>query len=136
MRRFAHFMLGVVLLAWAPAAMAQAPNESAIREVITRQLEAMRRGDGVAAFAIASPAIQGMFGDDAERFMGMVERSFPQVFRSRSHRFLKLENTDGKLMQGVLIESDSGTAVARYEMVVIDGIWRINGCFLDKADGA
>lgn len=115
--------------------LAQAVDEGAIRAVISRQLEAMNRGDGAAAFAFASPMIQAMFGD-APTFMRMVERGYPQVYRSRSHRFLKLDTSDGRLVQRVLVESDAGTVVARYEMVEIDGAWRINGCVLEKAEGA
>ena len=103
--------------------------------MIARQLDAMNRGDHAAAFAIASPTIQTMFGD-APNFMRMVELGYPQVFRSRSHRFLRLDTTDGQLIQRVLIESDAGTVVARYEMVEIDGVWRINGCSIEKPEGA
>jgi hypothetical protein len=114
---------------------AQTLNEVAIRETITRQLEAMNRDDDAAAFAIASPAIQAMFGD-AVNFMSMVARGYPQVRHSRSHRFLRLETLDGRLVQRVLVESDAGTVVARYEMVEIEGAWRINGCMLEKLEGA
>ena len=130
-------VLSIVILVGlaVPAALAQVPNGAGIRETITRQLEAMKRDDGVAAFAIASPAIQTMFGD-AANFMSMVARGYPQVHHSRSHRFLKLDTSDGKLVQRVLIESDAGTVVARYEMVQIDGVWRINGCMIEKLEGA
>jgi hypothetical protein len=68
--------------------------------------------------------------------MAMVEKSYPQVYRSRGHRFLKLDSVDGRLIQRVMIESEKGMVVARYEMVEIDGTWRINGCALEKTDGA
>src|SRR4029453_467833 len=136
MRKSAETLAAIVLLVTAPTtAVAQSPQETAIRGVIARQLEAMNRGDGVAAFALASPAIQSIFGD-AANFMRMVERGYPQVYRSRSHRFLKLDSTQGRLIQRVLIESDSGTVVARYEMVEIDGAWRINGCSIEQTEGA
>jgi Domain of unknown function (DUF4864) len=108
---------------------AQAPDEAKIPEVITRQLDAMHRDDAAAAFAIASPAIQSIF-QDAPTFMRMVQLGFPQLYRSRNHRFLKLDTSDGRLIERVLIESDVGTVVARYELVEIDGLWRINGCIL------
>ena len=138
MHRYAHVLGIIVLLAWAPAAPAhaQSAHETAIRDVISHQLEAMNRGDGTAAFAFASPMIQSMFGD-APTFMRMVEMGYPQVYRSRGHRFLKLDaGDDGRLVQRVLVESDAGTVVARYEMVEIDGRWRINGCSIEKAEGA
>jgi hypothetical protein len=135
MRKSAETLAAIVLLAIASTAIAQSPQETAIRGVIARQLEAMNRGDGAAAFAQASPAIQSLFGD-AANFMRMVERGYPQVYRSRSHRFLKLDSTEGRLIQRVLIESDTGTVVARYEMVEIDGAWRINGCSIEQTEGA
>jgi hypothetical protein len=116
-------------------AAAQPPSEQAIRDVITSQLKAMDRDDHDAAFAIASPAIQQLFGD-APTFMGMVARGYPQVHHSRGHRFLKLEVIDDRLIQRVLIESDAGIVVARYELVMIDGVWRINGCTIEAAEGA
>ena len=135
MRKSAETLAAIVLLAIASTAVAQSPQETAIRGVIARQLEAMNRGDEAAAFALASPAIQSQFGD-ATNFMRMVERGYPQVYRSRSHRFLKLDSTEGRLIQRVLIESDTGTVVARYEMVAIDGAWRINGCSIEQTEGA
>jgi len=135
MRKSAETLAAIVLLAIASTAVAQSPQETAIRGVIARQLEAMNRGDEAAAFALASPAIQSQFGD-AANFMRMVERGYPQVYRSRSHRFLKLDSTEGRLIQRVLIESDTGTVVARYEMVAIDGAWRINGCSIEQTEGA
>jgi hypothetical protein len=121
MRSLIHSLLAVALLiACAGPAPAQTPREAAIRDVITRQLEALRRGDAHAAFAVASPAIQALFGSPA-KFMGMVEQGYPQIYRSRSHRFLKLETIDGKTVQRVLIESAAGTVVARYEMTELAG---------------
>jgi hypothetical protein len=130
------FLFAIILLwAWAPIAVAQALDEARLREVITRQLDAMNRGDDAAAFAIASPAIQTLF-QDAPTFMRMVQLGYPQVYRSRSHRFLKLDTSDGRLIQRVLVESEAGTVVARYEMVEIDGAWRINGCTIEQGEGA
>ena len=109
------------------------PQAAAIRTVIGKQLEAMNKGDADAAFAFASPVIQQMFGD-AKTFMGMVERGYPQVFKSRGTRFLALTSIDGRLLQRVVIESDAGTVIGNYEMIEIDGAWRINGCSFEKRD--
>ncbi len=111
------------------------PQEIAIRAAISKQLDAMNKGDDAAAFAIASPVIQQMFVDP-RTFMSMVERSYPQVFKSRGTRFLALSATDGRLLQRVVIESDAGTVIGNYEMIEIDGIWRINGCSFEKRDDA
>ena len=123
--------LTVLVISAVPRVAAQTTDDIALQAAITRQLEALNRDDTAQAFAIASPMIQRMF-QDAPTFMRMVREGFPQVYRSRSHKFLRLENSDGQLIQRVLIESAAGTVVARYEMVVIDGIWRINGCSIEK----
>ena len=135
MRKSRSMMLAAFVWASLGTALAQTSPELAIREIITRQLDAMNRDDQAAAFAIASPSIQQMFGD-APTFMGMVARGYPQVHHSRGHRFLKLEVIDDRLVQRVLVESDAGTVVARYEMIEIDGTWRINGCSIEAAEGA
>ena len=134
MRKSIETLAAILLLASAATAIAQSPQETAIRGVIASQLQAMQRGDGMAAFALASPAIQWLFGD-AANFMRMVEVGYPQVYRSRGHRFLQLDASQGRLIQRVLIESDAGTVVARYEMVEVDGAWRINGCSLEPTEG-
>src|SRR5581483_4584959 len=136
MRSLIHSLLAVALLiACAGPAPAQTPREAAIRDVITRQLGALRRGDAHEAFAVRSPAIQALFGSPG-KFMVIVEQGYPQIYRSRSHRFLKLETIDGKTVQRVLIESAAGTVIARYEMTELAGTWRINGVAVKKTDGA
>jgi len=135
MRRYAHILVVLLVCAGSSAVVAQSATETAIRDVIGRQLEAMNRGDGVAAFAFASPAIQSIFGD-AANFMRMVERGYPQIYRSRRHRFLQLDRSGAELIQRVLIESDSGSVVARYEMLKIEGTWRINGCTIEPPEAA
>ena len=129
-------IIGVILLASVAvtgAVAQQSPSETAIRDVITRQLDALNRGDQTAAFAIASPTIQQMF-QNPPAFMAMVERGYPQVAHSRSHRFLNLTSDDGRLIQRVFIESDAGTVIGSYEMVQIDGAWRINGVAFEKME--
>ena len=130
MRKHLGLLLAAFVLLGATSASAQSPDEVAMRAAITRQLDALNRSDQDQAFAIASPMIQRMF-QDAPTFMRMVQTGYPQIFRSRTHRFLKLDTNDGRLIQRVLIESAAGTVVARYEMVEIDGMWRINGCAVE-----
>jgi hypothetical protein len=122
-------------LAMPPAALADEASDAAIHDVITRQLEAIKKDDATAAFAMAAPNIQSMFGDPAT-FMSMVERGYPQIYRSTGHKFLNIDTSTGRLMQRVLIESVKGSVVVRYEMIEIDGVWRINGCMIEKVDAA
>ena len=128
-------VLVVVVLASPVAAMA-GEREDAFRSIITGQLEAFRRDDGREAFSFASPTIQGMFGS-SENFMAMVERGYPQDFRARAYEFLNTLEVDGKTYQRVRITgADGDSVVAQYEMVEIDGAWRINGCFLTRPEEA
>lgn len=123
----------LTVLACTPAATA-GDNEDAFRSIITRQLEAFKREDGREAFSFASPTIQGMFGT-SENFMAMVERGYPQVFSARAYEFLNSVEVDGKTYQRVRITgADGDSVVAHYEMVEIDGAWRINGCFLARPE--
>jgi Domain of unknown function (DUF4864) len=115
---------------------AQQTRDAAIEAVITQQLDAFKGNDGAGAFKHASPMIQRMFGD-AGSFIGMVQSGYPQIYRSRAAKFLKLATVDGRLVQTVLIEGADGTFVtAAYHMVEIDSVWRINGCTLIKGEDA
>ena len=115
----------LLVMITAPFAHADKRSETAIHEVISRQLDAIKKDDAGGAFAIASPNIQTMFGNPAT-FMSMVQRGYPQIYRSVAHKFLNVDTSGGKLMQRVLIESENGAVVVRYEMIEIDGVWRIN----------
>ncbi len=129
------FLLLLAPLVPPPAARADDASDAAIHSVITRQLEAIKKDDAAAAYAIAAPNIQTMFGDQAT-FMSMVQRGYPQIYRSTGHKFLNIDTSTGRLMQRVLIESEKGSVIVRYEMIEIDGIWRINGCMIEKVDAA
>lgn len=131
---FAVLMLCLAALA-APALGGDA-REQPIRDVITQQLEAFRRDDADSAFAIASPKIQEMFGNPS-RFMAMVTGAYAAVHRPRTVRFKELIDLgNGRLVQTVLVQGPDGAfMMALYEMVEIDGRWRINGCVLEAAPG-
>ena len=124
------------LIAFAMPLRAQAASDPRIEAVIMQQLDAFKSNDGIGAFKHASPMIQGMFGDPVT-FLGMVQSGYPQISRSRSAKFLNFANVEGKLIQTVLIEGADGTFVtAAYEMIEIDGVWRINGVTLIKGEAA
>ena len=103
----------------------------AIRDVITRQLDAIRHDDAPGAFGFAAPAIQGMFGT-AANFLEMVRRGYQPVYRPRSVDFAALGVEDGAVVQRVeLIGPDGLAYTARYSMErQADGLWRISGCEL------
>ena len=125
----------MALFTMAPIAVAEEASETAIHDVITRQLDAIKKDDASEAFSIASPDIQTIFGNSA-MFMSMVQRGFPQIYRSVGHKFLNIDTSAGKLKQRVLIESEKGSVIVQYDMIEIDGHWRINGCLIEKVDEA
>lgn len=136
MSGFLRFACLFMAMTWSSWARAETPLvEADVQATITRQLDAITSGDGAGAFAIASPTIQTLFAAP-QTFMAMVERGYPEIFRATSHRFLKLEMIDGVLVQRVLIGSERGSVVARYEMIEIDGRWRINGCSIEARQDA
>lgn len=122
----------------AETSLPSAADQDEIRGVISEQIDAFRRDDGAAAFAFASPQIQTLFGDP-ERFMVMVRKGYPSVYRPRSVEFQPMRVNGGRLVQPVLVIGPDGVPVmALYVMQQQpDGLWRIDGCTIavlsDKA---
>lgn len=122
-----------VLLAWAPV-MVQA--ESAIEDVINAQIEAFQADDVAAAFEYASPSIQGVF-QSARNFGQMVQQGYPMVWRPEDVRYLDRREIAGNLWQRVLVRDSEGVLhVLDYQMVRVDGDWRINAVQILPVQGA
>jgi hypothetical protein len=117
----------IAALAWQAT---RPSDEDGIRLAITAQLEAFHQDDPDAEFAIAAPGIQAKH-QNAEAFSNMVALAYPQAYRPRKVTFLDLVETSDRLLQKVLLTGqEGGEVLALYEMVKIDGVWRINGCML------
>ena len=130
-------LLAVMLVFMAGTVRAQdvsAADGTAIRGVISGQIESFQRDDAPGAFAFASPGIQRMFSTP-ERFLGMVQEAYPSVHHPRSVEFGGLSQEDGRIVQQVeLIGPDGKPQLALYEMERgSDGIWRIAGCSLVRS---
>ena len=110
-------------------------DRTAIRDTIGRQVEAFRRDDGDAAFGLASPGIQGMFGT-SDIFMDMVRRAYRPVYRPQVFDFGDIVELNGQPTQKVRVVGPDGRRVnAFYAMTRLpDGTWRIDGCFLQAPD--
>ena len=126
------------LTAGAAPAMAQdlaEADRSAIRDTIQRQVEAFRRDDGEAAFGLASPSIQGMFGS-SETFMDMVRQGYRPVYRPQVFDFTEIVTLNGQVTQKVHVVGPDGRPVtAFYPMTRLpDGTWRVNGCILQAPE--
>ncbi len=117
------------------AVLLDAAEATAIRGVISAQLEAFQRNDGAAAYAYAAPTIQQKFGS-AVSFMTMVRSGYPAVYRPREVAFLEARVKDGVTVQALrLVGPDGAGVVALYFMEQQpDGSWRINGVTLVRND--
>ena len=124
-----RFMLAAAIAAGVPlTAMAQDEGDrAAIEAVIAGQLSDFVARDLPGAWEDASPMIQGLFGT-AENFGDMVENGYPMVWDNSEARFLELREEAGALRQTVMIEDPEGRLwVLDYEMVELEGVWKING---------
>jgi hypothetical protein len=102
----------------------------AIRKVITRQLAALRAGDGEQAFDWASPGIRAQFGD-AQTFLAMVRGAYAALLDARYTEFLDGAVIDGIIIQPLrLIAPDNSVRVALYTLERLPNGWRISGCRL------
>lgn len=117
--------------AQAPATDVGAADRTAIRNVISDQIAAFQRDDGAAAFGLAAPSIQRIFGDP-DTFMAMVRGGYQPVYRPRDVAFRDLLRFEGQLVQTVaLVGPDGRRVLALYPMEQqVDGSWRIAGCQL------
>ena len=130
--------LAVLALLWGlPQQQAAADDWTDIQKVISDQIAAFQRDDGVEAFSYASPGIRRMFGD-AENFMRMVRQGYPSVYRPQSFEFQEVVEIEGRLVQDVLFVGPSGEVeIGSYLMErQPDGSWRINGVVMRKAPDA
>ena len=131
--RCARGLLLAGLLAVSAHAQSTVPatDRIAIRAVIAAQIDAFRRNDAAAAFALAAPGIKARFGD-REHFMAMVRTAYPAVFRPRSVSFGAIAGDRASLKQKVTLTGPDGRmAVALYSMEhEADGAWRIASCAL------
>ena len=126
--------IAVLLLAWSTSAAAlESADKSAIRGVIERQIEAMRRDDGAAAYGYAAPAIQRMFPSE-DSFMRMVRDAYRPVYKPRSVLFGELKDGADEITQSVLLrDADGEDWLAIYSLErQADGSWKISGCRLTK----
>lgn len=132
-------ILVLLLLAIPAGAQEQeltAADQTAIRTVIERQLEAFRQDDAAAAFAFASPMIQAKFGT-SEVFLNMVKTAYQPVYRPRYVAFRDLRILQGVPTQSVFLIGPDGVPVTAIYMMQKqpDGVWKIDGCYLKATKG-
>lgn len=124
------------LIIGAPAGYAQ--EAETLKSIISNQIEAFRKNDGVAAFGFASLQLRSMF-QSPERFMEMVRRQYAPVYKPENFRFGQTSlETAGRPVQIVEIVDRQGRSWrATYTFVQHpDGTWRIAGVQLEKIPGS
>jgi hypothetical protein len=122
------FLAAVLLAQAASAAAAQVdPDAEAAGRVVMQQLEAFRRDDFDTAFGFASEEIHQLF--DRARFEAMVRGGYPEIARSVSALITGSERgAGGRFYLMLRVRGANGQGIeAVYEMVLENGLWRING---------
>ena len=121
----AAFMLLAPMASWALTAL----EEQGVRAVVEAQLAALARDDAATAFSLAAPNVRASVGT-ASRFMDMVRKSYPAIYRPTSTAFLKPEEHHGQVIQRLQLMDDNGNAwLALYSVQrQKDKTWRITGC--------
>lgn len=129
------WVFAAILMVLGPGAVsAQSGDEAGVRALITRQFADFRSGDVEAAYQKASPMIRQMY-QTPEYFGRMVQGGYPMIWAAEDVTFLGLREEDGRLVERVRVRGpDGGLFFFDYEMVMIDGVWRINGVWPVKGD--
>ena len=119
------FILAIAF--WVAAALPVWAEGKAIETTIRAQITALQVDDFDRAFTYASPTIQQIFRTP-EVFGRMVRQGYPMVYRPSAIEFLELASVEGYYWQKVQICDGQGRYhLMAYQMVQLDGVWRING---------
>jgi hypothetical protein len=129
--RWKHLIVLAALLVPLPGVAVTRDDLAEIRTVIHRQIEAFRRDDARAAFALVSPGVQHTFGTP-ERFLEAVRMAYRAVYRPANLSFREPMVLDEDVVQQVQITDRSGGVWLAYFAMQRqkDGSWRTNVCHL------
>ena len=118
------------------AAALMASDEKNIRAVVQGQLDALARDDAAKAFSFAAPNVREALGT-APRFMDMVQRGYPVVYRPASVAYLKAEGSRNEAIQRVQMTDQAGEPwLATYTLQrQKNRSWRITGCTVTENRG-
>ena len=119
-----------------PAGALSAEEEKNIRRVVQGQLDALAKDDAASAFSFAAPNVRDAFVT-APRFLDMVQRGYPVVYRPASVAFLKVEGKSDLAFQRVQMTDQAGVPwLATYSLArQKNGAWRITGCSVRENRG-
>ncbi len=106
-------------------------DRAKIQRVISSQISALEREDGLVAFSYATPAARRYFGSP-QAFMEMVKDGYEALYRNRSTDFLEPTVLGATVIQPLrIVTLDGSVVVALYTLQQQpDNEWRISGCEL------
>ena len=112
-----------------PPASASPVERSEMRALIAAQIEAMRRLDARAAFALATPELQLQYGS-AEDFLSRIGRDYAPLPQVPRYEFLDVVLFRGYTTYRVMLRDAEGRPTLAYYMLrrLADGSLRIAGC--------
>jgi hypothetical protein len=135
-RLFIGLIAGLVgFLGHSLTMLAQEDDSGAtIAKVIEGQFAAFAADDAGLAYSFASPMIRQMFVSP-ENFGRMVRGGYPMIWAAEEVQLRALRDEGGRRLQRVFVKDQAGAGhLFDYEMVMIDGAWRINGVFAVPQD--
>ena len=117
-----------------PPAGASLAERNEMRALITAQIEAMRRLDAGAAFALATPELQLQYGS-AESFLSQIGRDYAPLPQVPRYEFLDVVLFHGYATYRVMLRDAEGRPTLAYYMVrrLADGSLRIAGCVFARS---
>ena len=130
------FVLPSIIRVALPAGALSAEDEKNIRRVVQGQLDALAKDDAATAFSFAAPNVRNALVT-APRFLDMVQRGYPVVYRPASVAFLKVEGKNKLAFQRVQMTDQAGVPwLATYSLArQKNGAWRITGCSVTENRG-
>jgi hypothetical protein len=129
--------LYLVFAIFVMASPARSDDETeAAKALIRSQIDAISRDDASAAYAYASPGIQGIF-PKSDVFLAMVKDRYPPIYRHKVFSFGDTREDNGQIAQEVFIIDAGGVPWKGLYMLEreADGSLKISGCVLLQVPG-
>jgi hypothetical protein len=116
-----------------PPAPLTSPEMAAIHVVIQAQIEALKRDDYVAAYAVAAPSWKALY-PTVDAFSRLVRGRYSQLIRPKTMVFgTVMQTAQGPIQRVFLTGADGKAYVANYSMQrQPDNTWLISGCTVTR----
>lgn len=115
-----------------PALQAVQATSTAVRSVIERQIDAVRKQDANSAFAVVAPKLKQQFAN-GKTYLNVIKAQFPAIADARLVAFGDLRETSFGTAQLVTISDARGEPwVAFFLMDQDKGEWRIGNVVMIK----